>query len=126
MAHTKAGGSTRLGRDSTSKRLGVKRFAGQSVIAGNILVRQKGNKFYPGRNVSQGKDFTLFALTDGLVSFQERKLLKFNRRVYKDIFVNVDPAGTDVTEKAPKATKKTKTTAEASPKKTRMVKKKAE
>lgn len=90
MAHTKAGGSTKLGRDSVSKRLGVKRFGGQQVKTGNILVRQKGNKFFPGKNVGQGTDFTLFALQDGVVSFREKKLPKFNGRVYKDIFVDVE------------------------------------
>ncbi|HEB77155.1 MAG TPA: 50S ribosomal protein L27 [Methylothermaceae bacterium] len=70
MAHKKAGGSTRNGRDSISKRLGVKRFGGQSVKAGNILVRQRGTHFHPGENVGLGKDYTLFALTDGQVVFQ--------------------------------------------------------
>lgn len=91
MAHTKAAGSTKLGRDSVSKRLGVKRFGGELVKTGNILVRQKGNKFFPGHNVGQGVDFTLFALIDGKVSFQEKKLKKFNNRVYKDVFVHVLP-----------------------------------
>ncbi|MFZ5749109.1 MAG: 50S ribosomal protein L27 [Pseudomonadota bacterium] len=74
MAHKKAGGSSRNGRDSESKRLGVKKFGGQAVIAGNILVRQRGTKFYPGTNVGMGKDHTLFALTDGRVAFKEGKL----------------------------------------------------
>jgi large subunit ribosomal protein L27 len=69
MAHKKAGGSTRNGRDSQSKRLGVKRFGGESVIAGNILVRQRGTKFHPGTNVGIGRDHTLFALVDGIVRF---------------------------------------------------------
>ncbi len=69
MAHKKAGGSSRNGRDSESKRLGVKRYAGQQVLAGNILVRQRGTRFYPGTNVGIGKDDTLFALTDGRVVF---------------------------------------------------------
>jgi len=69
MAHKKAGGSTRNGRDSESKRLGVKRFGGQSVLAGNILVRQRGTKFHAGDNVGCGKDHTLFALADGKVQF---------------------------------------------------------
>jgi len=72
MAHKKAGGSTRNGRDSNSKRLGVKRFEGQVVKAGNILVRQRGTKFKPGINVGCGKDYTLFALTDGLVKFEDK------------------------------------------------------
>ena len=67
MAHKKAGGSTRNGRDSESKRLGVKRFGGQEVLAGNILVRQRGTKFHAGDNVGMGKDHTLFALESGKV-----------------------------------------------------------
>ena len=69
MAHKKAGGSTRNGRDSVSKRLGVKKYGGQQVIAGNILVRQRGTKFHPGANVGCGRDHTLFAKADGLVQF---------------------------------------------------------
>ena len=69
MAHKKGQGSSRNGRDSNGQRRGVKRFAGQKVTAGNILVRQLGNVFYPGRGVGQGKDYTLFALVDGLVQF---------------------------------------------------------
>ncbi len=70
MAHKKAGGSTRNGRDSESKRLGVKRFGGQVVLAGNILVRQRGTKFHAGENVGIGKDHTLFAKADGVVKFE--------------------------------------------------------
>ena len=70
MAHKKAGGSSRNGRDSAGRRLGVKRFGGQHVLAGNILVRQRGTKFYPGDNVGIGKDHTLFALSEGEVSFK--------------------------------------------------------
>lgn len=70
MAHKKAGGSSRNGRDSQSKRLGVKRYAGESVRAGNILVRQRGSKFHPGENVGMGRDYTLFALSEGKVEFQ--------------------------------------------------------
>ena len=70
MAHKKAGGSTRNGRDSESKRLGVKRFGGESVLAGNIIVRQRGTKFHAGVNVDIGRDHTLFALTDGKVKFE--------------------------------------------------------
>ena len=69
MAHKKAGGSSRNGRDSQPKRRGVKRFGGEAVIAGNIIVRQVGNKFFPGRGVGQGTDFTLYALVDGYVKF---------------------------------------------------------
>ncbi len=70
MAHKKAGGSSRNGRDSPGQRLGVKRFGGQIVRAGNILVRQKGTKIHPGDNVGLGKDYTLFALIDGVVQYQ--------------------------------------------------------
>ena len=69
MAHKKAGGSSRNGRDSESKRLGVKRYGGQVVVPGNILVRQRGTEFHPGENVGIGKDHTLFALVDGTVEF---------------------------------------------------------
>ncbi|AFJ03306.1 LSU ribosomal protein L27p [Methylophaga frappieri] len=72
MAHKKAGGSTRNGRDSESKRLGVKRFGGQAVLGGNILVRQRGTKFHAGRNVRVGRDHTLFATVDGKVLFETK------------------------------------------------------
>ena len=72
MAHKKAGGSTRNGRDSQSKRLGVKLFGGQSVIAGNIIIRQRGTKYHPGVGVGLGKDHTIFAKVDGKVSFAVR------------------------------------------------------
>jgi large subunit ribosomal protein L27 len=72
MAHKKAGGSTNNGRDSESKRLGVKRFGGESVLAGNIIVRQRGTKFHAGTNVGLGKDHTLFALTEGKVKFETK------------------------------------------------------
>lgn len=78
MAHKKAGGSTRNGRDSESKRLGVKRFGGQVVVPGNILVRQRGTQFHPGEGVGIGKDHTLFALTEGQVKFEVKG--KFKRR----------------------------------------------
>ncbi|MEP0191410.1 MAG: 50S ribosomal protein L27 [Erythrobacter sp.] len=74
MAHKKAGGSSRNGRDSEAKRLGVKKFGGQDVIGGNILVRQRGTKFYPGVNVGIGRDHTLFALENGVVRFHKGKL----------------------------------------------------
>ncbi len=73
MAHKKAGGSSRNGRDSESKRLGVKKYGGEAVIPGNILVRQRGTKFYPGENVGMGKDHTLFALEPGHVGFKIRR-----------------------------------------------------
>ncbi|RUO23583.1 50S ribosomal protein L27 [Aliidiomarina iranensis] len=72
MAHKKAGGSTRNGRDSESKRLGVKRYGGETVLAGNILVRQRGTKFHAGDNVGIGRDHTLFAKVDGKVTFEQR------------------------------------------------------
>jgi large subunit ribosomal protein L27 len=74
MAHKKAGGSSRNGRDSAGRRLGVKKFGGETAVPGNILVRQRGTKFYPGRNVGIGKDHTLFALTEGRVAFHNGKL----------------------------------------------------
>ena len=77
MAHKKAGGSTRNGRDSAAQRLGVKKYGGESVRAGNILVRQRGTKFHPGTNVGIGGDDTLFALTDGVVRF---RILKKDRK----------------------------------------------
>ena len=72
MAHKKAAGSSRNGRDSAGKRLGVKRFGGQQVSAGSILVRQRGTTFHPGNNVGCGKDYTLFALVDGVVKFETK------------------------------------------------------
>ena len=83
MAHKKAGGSSRNGRDSAVRRLGVKKFGGESVIAGNIIVRQRGTKFHPGTNVGMGKDHTLYSKISGKVSFKQTK----NRRTY----VNIDP-----------------------------------
>jgi len=85
MAHKKAGGSTNNGRDSNSKRLGVKRFGGEQVLAGNIIVRQRGTHFHPGTNVGCGKDHTLFAKADGVVKFQVKG--PKNRR-----FVNIETA----------------------------------
>lgn len=73
MAHKKGEGSVKNGRDSQSKRLGVKIFGGQPALAGNILVRQRGTSYHPGKNVGVGRDFTLFALTDGLVEFRKGK-----------------------------------------------------
>ncbi|MBM3578084.1 MAG: 50S ribosomal protein L27 [Alphaproteobacteria bacterium] len=70
MAHKKAGGSSRNGRDSDGRRLGVKKFGGESVVGGNIIVRQRGTKWHPGRNVGMGKDHTLFALVEGVVEFK--------------------------------------------------------
>lgn len=78
MAHHKGGGSTRNGRDSPGQRLGIKRYGGQKVRAGNIIVRQHGTQFHPGKNVGIGKDYTLFALIDGLVHFTVKG--QFNHR----------------------------------------------
>ena len=72
MAHKKAGGSSRNGRDSDGKRLGVKRFGGEKVLSGNILVRQRGTKWHPGENVGLGRDHTIFALVDGRVEFKRK------------------------------------------------------
>ncbi|ROO22401.1 50S ribosomal protein L27 [Salinisphaera orenii MK-B5] len=85
MAHKKAGGSTRNGRDSESKRLGVKKFGGQRVKAGNIIVRQRGNTFHAGSNVGTGRDFTLYANTDGVVNFAVKG--PKNRK-----FISIEPA----------------------------------
>ena len=74
MAHKKAGGSSRNGRDSAGRRLGVKKFGGQEVVGGNIIVRQRGTRVYPGRNVGIGKDHTLYALSEGRVVFHDGKL----------------------------------------------------
>lgn len=87
MAHKKAGGSTRNGRDSESKRLGLKKFGGEAVIAGNILVRQRGTEYHPGKNVGLGRDHTLFAKTNGVVLFEVKGAS--GRRI-----VNVLPAAT--------------------------------
>ena len=90
MAHRKAGGSTQLGRDSQSKRLGVKKFGGQKVKTGNIIVRQRGTKFRPGNNVKKGSDDTLFALKDGAVKFSAKKIRKFTGRLERAKFVSVE------------------------------------
>jgi len=79
MAHKKAGGSTKCGRDSESKRLGVKRFDGEKVFAGNILVRQRGTRVLPGENVGVGRDYTLFALVDGYVKWEQAT--KYRKKV---------------------------------------------
>ncbi len=90
MAHKKAGGSSRNGRDSESKRLGVKKFGGEHVIPGNIICRQRGTKWHPGYNVGMGKDHTIFAKTEGHVKFATKR----NGRMY----VSVDPIAAEAAE----------------------------
>ncbi len=89
MAHKKAGGSTSLGRDSVSKRLGVKIFGNQKVYKGQIIVRQHGTKYHPGKNVKMGGDSTLYALIDGMVKFQNKKMTKFHGNLRKTRVVSV-------------------------------------
>jgi len=83
MAHKKGGGSTRCGRDSQSKRLGVKKFGGEQVRAGNILIRQRGTRILPGNNVGMGRDYTLFALMDGFVKYEPANKYKKKVSIYK-------------------------------------------
>lgn len=90
MAHKKAQWSSNNGRDSQSKRRGVKVYGDQPAIAGNIVVRQKWSKFWPGEGVSQGNDFTIFATRDGVVKFTEKKRVRFDGRKYKTILVSVE------------------------------------
>ncbi|MCF7917855.1 50S ribosomal protein L27 [Candidatus Gracilibacteria bacterium] len=92
MAHKKAGGSSRNGRDSKAKRRGVKRFGDEFVQAGEILVRQKGTKFVAGENVGMGSDFTLFALATGKVKYTEKAVRRFDGRRYEKRFVNIETA----------------------------------
>lgn len=92
MAHKKAGGSTRLGRDSNAQRLGVKVFGGQSVPAGAIIIRQRGTKYHPGENVGRGSDDTLFALKSGLVKYREKRVPAFNGNRERRMFVSVQNA----------------------------------
>jgi len=91
MAHKKAGGSTSLGRDSQSKRLGVKLHDGQLAKTGSILIRQRGTKWHPGKNVKKGKDDTLFAMIDGMVKFTTKKMTKFNGKLKDATIINVNP-----------------------------------
>ncbi len=88
MAHKKAGGSSRNGRDTAGRRLGVKKYGGQHVIAGNIIIRQRGTKWHPGENVGMGKDHTLFALNEGHVAFRT----KANGRTFVSVIPRVDAA----------------------------------
>ena len=90
MAHKKAGGTTRNGRDSQAKRRGVKLFGGQHAKSGAIIIRQKGTNFFPGNNTKMGVDFTIFALKEGTVWFEEKRRLRFDGQVRRDIFVSVN------------------------------------
>lgn len=94
MSHKKAGGSTNNGRDSVAKRLGVKVFGGQIVKAGGIIIRQRGTKFFPGKNADMGKDHTIFSLVEGKVVFTEKTMVKFDGRKFKDKVVNVEALAT--------------------------------
>jgi len=93
MAHKKAGGSTSYGRDSQGQRLGVKKYAGEVVKNGNIIVRQRGSKIRAGLNVSMGNDDTLFATKDGVVKFTDRRIRRFTGKFKLAKFANVVPAG---------------------------------
>ena len=90
MATRKAGGSTRLGRDSISKRLGVKIYGGQTAEAGNIIIRQRGTKFHPGVNVRRGEDDTLYSIIAGVVRFHTRKVRSFTGKLVARTYVSVD------------------------------------
>ena len=89
MAHKKAGGTSKNNRDSQPKRRGVKVFGSQKINAGGIIVRQKGTKFFPGKNTGIGRDFTVFATKTGTVQFTEKRMRKYDGRIYKDMVVNV-------------------------------------
>lgn len=91
MAHTKSGGSTRLGRDSFSKRLGVKKFDGELVQPGNVLIRQRGTKWYPGKNTKRGQDDTIYALKEGIVKFSNKRKMSFTGKTKRISVVNVIP-----------------------------------
>lgn len=90
MAHIKAGGSTKNGRDSQAKRLGVKCFAGEAIRAGGIIIRQRGTVYEVGENVDLGSDHTIFALKDGKVSFRQKRVKKYDGRIFRKTFVNVN------------------------------------
>lgn len=90
MAHKKAGGSTQNVRDSKPKYLGLKKFGGEPVLAGNVIIRQKGLKYRAGANVYVGRDYTLHAAVDGIVNFCEKKVRRFDGRVYRRTFANVE------------------------------------
>lgn len=106
MAHRKAGGSTQLGRDSISKRLGVKIFGNQKVKTGNIIIRQRGTKFHPGENVKRTGDDTLIALTDGIVKFSTKQVRAFTGKLTKRRFVSVIKAAKQAAKPISTAAKK--------------------
>lgn len=89
MSHKKAGGSSDNGRDSVAKRLGVKIFGGQAAKAGSIIIRQRGTKYFPGKNAGMGKDHTIYSLVEGKVLFTQKAMKKFDGRVFKDTVVNI-------------------------------------
>lgn len=91
MAHVKAGGSTKLGRDSISKRLGVKIFGGQLADKGQIIIRQRGQKYIPGNHVKMGKDFTIYAMADGTVKFTKKKVKRFTGALHTKTTVHIEP-----------------------------------
>jgi len=90
MAHKKAGGSTRLGRDSNAQRLGIKLYGGQKAEAGSIIVRQRGTKYRPGKNTSTGKDDSIFATASGIVKFTKKKIKKFTGKLEHAQIINVE------------------------------------
>ncbi|MCK4805580.1 MAG: 50S ribosomal protein L27 [Candidatus Pacebacteria bacterium] len=92
MAHTKSAGSTRLGRDSRSKRLGVKKFDGQIVKSGNVLIRQRGTKWHPGLNTKLGCDDTIYALTNGVIKFSSKRRKTFTGKTKRVSLINVIPS----------------------------------
>jgi len=89
MSHKKAGGSTKNGRDSQAKRLGIKVYGGQTIKAGSIIVRQRGTKYMPGENVGMGKDHTIFAMINGVVDFNKKSFKKYDGRTFEDTVVSV-------------------------------------
>ncbi len=109
MAHKKAGGSTSLGRDSVSKRLGVKVYGDQKVNKGEIIVRQHGTKFYPGKNVRLADDSTLYSVIDGIVKFKKKMMTKFHGGLRRTRVVSVEPMVTATPAKAASKTAPAKT-----------------
>lgn len=89
MAHKKAGGSSKNGRDSRSKRRGIKVFGGQIVKPGNIIVRQKGTQYFPGQGVKMGRDYTIYAIEAGTIQYRERRFSKYDGRIFRETVVDV-------------------------------------